>query len=53
LLGQFDADGVLATPFNSSYNELVVEAGRKSILSGGREVVINYDDKAGVDFRQY
>jgi predicted dehydrogenase len=53
LLAQFDAEGVLATPFNSSYNELVVEAGRKSILSGGREVVINYGDNAGVDFRQY
>jgi D-galacturonate reductase len=53
LLKQYDADGIMATPFNSSYNELVVEAGRKSILSGGREVAINYGPNAGVDFRKY
>ena len=53
LLKQFDADGIMATPLNSSYNELVVEAGRKSILSGGREVVIRHGEKAGVEFRKY
>ena len=36
LLRQYDAVGIMATPKNSSYNELVIEAGRKSILSGGR-----------------
>jgi hypothetical protein len=35
--------GHLATPANSSYNELVIEAGRASILNGGREAVIEYD----------
>ena len=50
---QLDDDGIMATPANSSYNELVIEAGRKSILSGGREVLIHYGDKPGVEFRTY
>ena len=37
---KFLAAGIMATPANSSYNELVVEAGRESILNGGREVRI-------------
>jgi predicted dehydrogenase len=41
-LRKLDEDGVLATPRNSRYNELVVEAGRESILNGGREVKISY-----------
>jgi D-galacturonate reductase len=41
VLKQIDATGVVATPANSRYNEQVVEAGRKSILSGGREVEIS------------
>lgn len=53
LLKKLDAEGVMATPFNSNYNELVVEAGRKSILSGGREVTITYGPEAGVEFRKY
>jgi hypothetical protein len=32
----------MATPANSSYNELVIEAGRISIQNGGREVTIEY-----------
>jgi D-galacturonate reductase len=51
-LAQLDADGIMATPANSSYNELVIEAGRMSILNGGREVEIQYGDKPGVKFRQ-
>jgi len=35
LLREIDAAGIMATPANSSYNELVIEAGRKSILNGG------------------
>jgi len=31
----------MATPANSAYNELVIEAGRLSILNGGREVLIH------------
>ncbi|MEP7362688.1 MAG: Gfo/Idh/MocA family oxidoreductase [Acidobacteriota bacterium] len=40
LLLELDDAGVMATPANSAYNELVVEAGRKSILAGGVEVRI-------------
>jgi D-galacturonate reductase len=43
VLKQLDTDGVLATPANSRYNELVMEAGRLSILNGAREAVIDYD----------
>ncbi len=53
LIKQFDDEGIMATPANSSYNELVVEAGRLSILNGGREVEITYGTKAGVRFREY
>jgi hypothetical protein len=41
----------MATPANSRYNELVVEAGRLSIVNGGREAVIEYDPKPGVRLR--
>lgn len=43
MLRQIDEAGIMATPANSSYNELVIEAGRASILDGGREVPIHYD----------
>lgn len=43
LLDQIDEAGVIATPGNSRYNELVIEAGRLSILNGGHEAVIDYD----------
>jgi hypothetical protein len=46
MLKQLDAEGVLATPVNSRYNELVMEAGRLSILNGAREAVIDYDKAA-------
>lgn len=48
-----DEKGIMATPANSSYNELVMEAGRQSILNGGREVQIKYRKNAGVEFRKY
>lgn len=38
MLKQIDANGIMATPGNSNYNELVIEAARKSILNGGRMV---------------
>ena len=41
-LRAIDQKGILATPSNSRYNELVVEAGRLSILNGGREALIDY-----------
>jgi hypothetical protein len=53
LIRQFDAEGIMATPANSAYNELVVEAGRLSILNDGRGVEITYGPEAGVDFRKY
>jgi predicted dehydrogenase len=52
LISQFDTEGIMATPANSSYNELVVEAGRMSILAGGREVQIDYDTKT-IHFREF
>ncbi|MDD5697282.1 MAG: Gfo/Idh/MocA family oxidoreductase [Victivallaceae bacterium] len=37
-----DARGLIATPANSAYNELVQEAARLSILNGGDLAVIDY-----------
>jgi len=48
LLREIDALGIMATPANSSYNELVIEAGRQSILNGGREVRIQYGENPSV-----
>lgn len=39
-LRQIDAEGIMATPNNSAYNEQVIEAGRESILNGGKVVEI-------------
>ena len=50
---QLDDEGIMATPANSSYNELIIEAGRLSILNDGREVEITYGKNAGVKIRQY
>jgi D-galacturonate reductase len=47
-----DSEGIIATPANSSYNELVVEAGRMSITSGGRDVIIEYGDNPRVRFKE-
>jgi predicted dehydrogenase len=35
---QIGAEGIIATPANSRHNERVIEAARKSILDGGKEV---------------
>ncbi len=53
LIKQFDDEGIMATPANSSYNELVTEAARLSILNGGRDVEITYGENAGVHFREH
>ena len=42
LIRQYDEEGIMATPANSSYNELVIEAARLSIANDGREVEIDY-----------
>ena len=39
-LRAIDAEGVLATPANSRYNERVIEAARKSIMNGGAEAAV-------------
>ena len=52
-LDRVDEEGIMATPRNSAYNELVMEAGRMSILNEGREVSIQYGRKAGIKFRTY
>jgi hypothetical protein len=41
-LRRLDEGGIMATPANSRFNEAVVEAGRESILDGGREVAVRY-----------
>ena len=48
LLKELDAAGIMATPANSSYNELVLEAGRASIMNKGRLVEIQYGENARV-----
>jgi predicted dehydrogenase len=44
VLAEIDRAGVIATPANSRYNELVVEAGRLSIQNAGRESIIVDDE---------
>jgi D-galacturonate reductase len=51
LLEEYDREGIMATPQNSAYNELVMEAGRLSILHGGRHAKITYGPHAAVAFK--
>jgi len=44
IIKEIDNEDLLATPANSSYNELVIEAGRLSIMNDGRPAVIEYGD---------
>ena len=48
---EIDEQGLIATPANSSINELVVEAGRLSITHGGKSAVIRYGTNPGVRLR--
>lgn len=48
MLNEIDAKGILATPANSAFNELVVEAGRQSLANGGKLVDIVYGDSPRV-----
>ncbi len=41
-IAELDRRGIVATPANSRFNELVCQAGRESILNRGREVEIDY-----------
>ena len=49
LLHEVNARGLIATPANSSINELVVEAARSSILRGAAPVRIVYGDHPHVE----
>ena len=49
LLSAVDAAGIVATPANSSYNELVIEACRLSIVNEGRAAKIIYGDDPHVE----
>ena len=48
LIREVDAKGIIATPANSSVNELVVEAARLSIAADGEPVRIVYGDNPHV-----
>ena len=50
MLSEIDKAELHATPENSFFNELVVEAGRMSILNNARTVNITYGDNPGVTF---
>jgi len=52
ILKRLDDDGIMATPKNSAYNELVMEAGRMSITNGGRDVMIEYGAHPKVRFKE-
>jgi hypothetical protein len=47
-----DEKGILATPANSSINELVLEAGRRSILNDGLPVAIGSEQLPAVEARR-
>jgi hypothetical protein len=49
MIKQVDAKGIIATPANSSVNELVMEAARKSILADGKSVKIVYRPQPHVE----
>jgi predicted dehydrogenase len=51
VLQEIDRRGILATPANSSINELVTEAARLSIAHGGRHVAIHHAPVASVRWR--
>jgi hypothetical protein len=42
VLQEIDCRGIIATPANSSINELVTEAARLSIAQHGRQIAIDY-----------
>ena len=48
-IGEIERDGVIATPANTVGNTLVTEAGRLSLLNGGRNVRIHYGPEPRVE----
>ena len=51
VLTEIDRRGILATPANSSINELVTEAARLSIANAGQHVKIHYEPTRGIAAR--
>jgi hypothetical protein len=51
MLDEVDKKGIIATPANSSSNELVIEAARMSILSEGKSVKILYGKNPHVEMK--
>jgi hypothetical protein len=51
VLEEIDHRGILATPANSSINELVTEAARLSIAHGGKHATIDYAPIPSVRWR--
>lgn len=49
IIKEIDEKGLIATPANSSINELVVEAARKSIVNDGERVKIIYSDDPHIE----
>jgi D-galacturonate reductase len=52
IIQEVDAKGLIATPANSSINELVVEAARMSILQDGAAVRIVYADHPYIELQR-
>ncbi|MDX2270266.1 MAG: Gfo/Idh/MocA family oxidoreductase [Bryobacter sp.] len=52
-LAELDALGILATPANSSFNELVTEGARLSLANEGREVLLQYGVLPFVHLKSY
>jgi hypothetical protein len=48
VLEDIDSRGIIATPANSSINELVTEAARQSIQRRGQHVAIDYSSVPAV-----
>jgi translation elongation factor EF-1beta len=52
MIQEVNAAGILATPANSSINELVVEAARMSITADGDWITIEYGNQPHVEARK-
>jgi predicted dehydrogenase len=52
-LTQIDETGIIATPKNSYYNELVTEGARLSLANDGREVLLQYGVLPFVHLKSY
>lgn len=51
VMQEIESEAIIATPANSRYNELVMQAGRLSILNHAREAVIAYGETPAVKLR--